>query len=46
MDELWKIFSVWAILKGIQLPNWKEFENTPTRRIKGKFDSLSENQKI
>ena len=26
--------------KGIQLPNWKEFENTPTRRIKGKFDSL------
>lgn len=38
--ELWKIFSVWAVLKGIQLPNWKEFENTPTRRIKGKFDSL------
>ena len=38
--ELWKVFSVWAVLKGIQLPNWKEFENTPTRRIKGKFDSL------
>ena len=38
--ELWKIFSVWAVLKGIQLPNWKEFENTPKRRIKGKFDSL------
>ncbi len=38
--ELWKMFSVWAVLKGIQLPNWKEFENTPTRRIKGKFDSL------
>ena len=38
--ELWKIFSVWAILKGIQLPAWKEFENTPKRRIKGRFDSL------
>ncbi len=38
--ELWKMFSVWAVLKGIQLPNWKEFENTPARRIKGKFDSL------
>ena len=38
--ELWKMFSVWAVLKGIPLPNWKEFENTPTRRIKGKFDSL------
>ena len=38
--ELWKMFSIWAVLKGIQLPNWKEFENTPTRRIKGKFDSL------
>ena len=38
--ELWKMFSVWAVLKGIQLPSWKEFENTPTRRIKGKFDSL------
>ena len=38
--ELWKMFSVWAVLKGIQLPNWKEFENTPKRRIKGKFDSL------
>ena len=25
-QNLWRIFSVWAILKGIILPNWKEFE--------------------
>ena len=44
--ELWKIFSVWAILKGIQLPAWKEFENTPKRRIKGRFDSLTKIRKF
>ena len=44
--ELWKIFSVWAILKGIQLPAWKEFENTPRRRIKGRFDSLTKIRKF
>ena len=44
--ELWKIFSVWATLKGIQLPPWKEFENTPKRRIKGRFDSLTKIRKF
>ncbi|MDG1344276.1 MAG: class I SAM-dependent methyltransferase [Flavobacteriaceae bacterium] len=38
--ELWKIFAVWAVLKGIQLPNWPELNETPNRRIKGKFDEL------
>ena len=38
--ELWKIFAVWAVLKGIQLPNWPELNETPKRRIKGKFDEL------
>ena len=36
-ENLWRIFSVWAVLKGINLPDWKEFEKTPKRRIKGKW---------
>tara|TARA_B100000768_G_scaffold55104_1_gene53613 strand:- start:4103 stop:5314 length:1212 start_codon:yes stop_codon:yes gene_type:complete len=44
--NLWRVFSVWAILKGIILPNWKEFEDTPNRRIKGKFDKLSKIRKF
>ena len=39
-ENLWKIFTVWATLKGISLPDWKQFEGTPVRRIKGKFDEL------
>ena len=39
-ENLWKIFSVWAVLKGIALPDWRQFEDTPVRRIKGKFDEL------
>ena len=39
-ENLWKIFTVWAVLKGIMLPDWKQFEGTPVRRIKGKFDEL------
>ena len=44
-QNLWRIFSVWAILKGIDLPDWKEFKETPKRRIKGKFDKLSKIRK-
>jgi len=39
-ENLWKIFTVWATLKGISLPDWKQFDGTPVRRIKGKFDEL------
>lgn len=45
-ENLWKMFAVWATLKGIELPDWKYFENTPVRRIKGKFDELQEIRKI
>jgi 16S rRNA (cytosine967-C5)-methyltransferase len=45
-QNLWRVFSVWAILKGISLPNWKEFQETPKRRIKGKFDKLSKIRKF
>ncbi len=37
-DNIWKLFAVWAVLRGIELPDWKYFEGTPVRRIKGKFD--------
>jgi 16S rRNA (cytosine967-C5)-methyltransferase len=40
-DNVWRLFAVWATLKGYTLPDWKYFENTPVRRIKGKFDELS-----
>lgn len=45
-DNLWKNFAVWATLKGIDLPDWKYFEGTPTRRIKGKFDELQSIRKL
>lgn len=45
-DDIWRIFAVWAVLRGINLPDWKYFENTPVRRIKGKFDELSKIRKF
>jgi 16S rRNA (cytosine967-C5)-methyltransferase len=45
-DDMWRLFAVLATLKGIKLPDWKYFENTPTRKIKGKFDELSKVRKF
>ena len=45
-DNIWKNFAVWAILKGISLPDWKYFVGTPTRRIKGKFDELQKDRRF
>lgn len=45
-ENLWKIFAVWAVLRGIDLPDWKYFSETPVRRIKGKFDELQSNRAI
>ena len=45
-DNIWKLFAVWAVLRGIELPEWKYFENTPVRRIKGKFDEVQANRAI
>lgn len=45
-EDIWRIFAVWAVLRGITLPDWKYFEGTPVRRIKGKFDELSKTRKI
>lgn len=44
-NNLWRLFSVWCVLKGIELPNWNQIEPTPRRRIKGKFDTLSKTRK-
>ena len=45
-NNLWRLFSVWCVLKGIALPDWNQIEPTPTRRIKGKFDELSKIRKF
>ncbi|WP_297815107.1 methyltransferase domain-containing protein [uncultured Polaribacter sp.] len=45
-ENLWKIFTVWAVLRGIKLPDWKYFENAPERRIKGRFDQVQAIRKI
>lgn len=45
-DDAWRLFAVWATLKGINLPDWKYFEDTPSRKIKGRFDELSKIRKF
>ena len=45
-DDAWRLFAVWATLKAIKLPDWKYFEGTPTRKIKGRFDELSKDRKF
>ncbi len=43
--NFFRLFAVWAVLRGISLPNWKQLEETPARRIKGRFDELSRTRK-
>jgi len=45
-SNLWRMFSVWCVLKGIPLPDWNQIEPTPNRRIKGRFDELSKIRKF
>jgi 16S rRNA (cytosine967-C5)-methyltransferase len=40
-DNLWRMFAVWAVLRGYPIPDWRQLEGTPERKIKGKFDELS-----
>ncbi len=44
-ENLFRMFAVWATLRGVTLPDWKQIEPTPSRRIKGKFDELSQIRK-
>lgn len=43
--DCFRLFTVWAVLRGIPLPDWKQLEPAPTRRIKGRFDELSKIRK-
>ena len=45
-DDAWRLFAVWATLKGIKLPDWKYFEGTPTRKIKGRYNEALKTRKI
>ncbi|WP_010521755.1 RsmB/NOP family class I SAM-dependent RNA methyltransferase [Aquimarina agarivorans] len=45
-ENLFKVFCVWAVLRGIELPDWKQFTGTPARRIKGRFDELSKDRRF
>lgn len=46
-ENLFRLFAVWATLRGIEIPSdWKQIEPVPTRRIKGKFDELSQIRKF
>ncbi|MBO0322393.1 methyltransferase domain-containing protein [Muricauda sp. CAU 1633] len=44
--HLFRLFSVWCVLRGIRIPDWKQLEGTPERRIKGRFDELSKIRKF
>ncbi len=43
--NLFRLFAVWATLRGIEIPDWKQIEPVPSRRIKGRFDELSKIRK-
>jgi len=45
-DDLWKVFAVWAVLRSYSIPNWKQLEGTPERKIKGRFDTLSKERRF
>lgn len=45
-DDIWRIFSVWCVLRGIPLPDWNQIGDVPVRRIKGRFDELSKIRKF
>jgi 16S rRNA (cytosine967-C5)-methyltransferase len=40
-DDLWRMFASWAVLRGYPIPDWKQLEGTPERKIKGRFDEFS-----
>ncbi|MEP0264395.1 methyltransferase domain-containing protein [Dokdonia sp.] len=44
-QNLFRLFAVWATLRGIEIPDWKQMEPVPSRRIKGRFDELSKIRK-
>lgn len=45
-SNAFRLFAVWATLRGIEVPDWKQMEPIPSRRIKGRFDELSKIRKF
>ncbi|MGB3592119.1 MAG: methyltransferase domain-containing protein [Nonlabens sp.] len=45
-QDLWRLTSVWIVLRGHDIPAWEEYYNTPVRRIKGRFDELSRDRAL
>lgn len=45
-EDLWRMFGVWAVLRGYPIPDWRQLEGTPERKIKGRFDALSKDRKF
>ena len=43
-DDLWRLLGVWAVLRGYPIPDWRQLEGTPARKIKGRFDELSKSR--
>ena len=40
-DNIWRMFASWAVMRGFEIPDWRQLEGTPERKIKGRFDELS-----
>ncbi|WP_395057996.1 RsmB/NOP family class I SAM-dependent RNA methyltransferase [Flavobacterium sp.] len=45
-DNIWRMFASWAVMRGYPIPDWRQLEGTPERKIKGRFDELSKNRAI
>ncbi len=45
-EDLWRMFGVWAVLRGYPIPDWRQLEGIPERRIKGRFDLLSKDRRF
>lgn len=45
-EGFFRVLAVWATLRGIELPDWPEFEQVPSRKIKGRFDALRQERAI
>lgn len=45
-ENLWRIFGVWAVLRGYPIPDWQQIVGTPERKIKGRFDEFSKQRTL
>ncbi len=44
-DDLWKIFTAWAVINKINIPDWEEFKNPNFKAIIKAYNSLQETRK-